>query len=195
MREAGAVVLKNTTGHNADVKDIQTSLDHGGMNLFAKELEELLYAIIGIPNRNNRAGGGGDTGQAVELRDGWADLEIVARNKELMFKKSEKMALKIYLSMFNSTRLDKLSLLDIDIKFTRNKNNNMLVKTQSYETLLRTKTLTPEDCLTIVDLVSDVNEFISRGKSFWGDEFAGQMQEEPETNLESIPKEEYVNGN
>lgn len=183
MREAGAVMLKNMSGLSSDVKNIETSLDQSGMNMYAQELEELLYAIIGIPNRNNRAGGGGDTGQAVELRDGWADLEIVARNKELMFKKSEKMALKIYLSMFNSTRIDKLSLLDIDIKFTRNKNNNMLVKTQSYETLLRTKTLTPEDCLTIVDLVSDVNEFISRGKSFWGDDFAGQMQEEPENKL------------
>ena len=175
MREAGVVMIKNTTGNQTKIDAIETSLDQSGMNMFAKELEELLYAIIGIPSRNNRAGGGGDTGQAVELRDGWADLEIVARNKELMFKKSEKMALKIYLSMFNSKYNSKLSLLDIDIKFTRNKNNNMLVKTQSYETLLRTKTLTPEDCLTIVDLVSDVNEYISRGKTFWGEEFAGKM--------------------
>ena len=85
------------------------------------------------------------------------------------------MALKVYLAMFNSKFNAGLSLLDIDIKFTRNKNNNMLVKTQSYETLLRTKTLTPEDCLTIVDLVSDVNEYISRGKTFWGEDFAGKM--------------------
>ena len=175
MREAGVVTIKNTTNNQTKVDVINNSLDQSGMNMFAKELEELLYAIIGIPNRNNRAGGGGDTGQAVELRDGWADLEIVARKKELMFKKSEKMALKIYLSMFNSKYNENLSLLDIDVKFTRNKNNNMLVKTQSYETLLRTKTLSPEDCLTIVDLVSDVNEYISRGKTFWGDEFAGKM--------------------
>lgn len=172
MRKKGVVMLKNTTGNKTEVNNISNALDQSGMNLFAKEMEDLLYAIIGIPNRNNRAGGGGDTGQAVELRDGWADLEIVARNKELTFKKSEKMALRIILEMFNVNRLDKLSLVDIDIKFTRNKNNNMLVKTQSYETLLRTKTLTPEDCLTIVDLVSDVNEYISRGKSFWGDDFA-----------------------
>jgi SPP1 family phage portal protein len=178
MRKAGVVTLKNTTGNNASVDTIENKLDQSGMNMFAEGLEDLLYALIGIPSRNSRAGGGGDTGMAVELRDGWADLEIVARNKELVFKQSEKMALKIILTMFNSGRTDKLSLIDIDIKFTRNKNNNLLVKTQSYDTLLRTKTLTPADCLTIVDLVSDVNEYISRGESFWGEEFALKQPEQ-----------------
>lgn len=113
---------------------------------------------------------------AVELRDGWADLEVVARNKELSWKKSEKQSLRIILSIMNNALGSKMSLLDIDIKFSRNKNNNLLVKTQAYSTLLATKTLSPQDCLTIVDLVSDVNEYISRGKTFWGDAFAGLIQ-------------------
>ena len=128
MRIAGVVSLKNTTQNKTEVKTISNELDQSGINMFAKELEELLYAIVGIPSRNNRSGGGGDTGQAVELRDGWANLEIIARNKELTFKKAEKQALRIILNMFNQGRSDKLSLLDIDIKFTRNKNNNLLVK-------------------------------------------------------------------
>ena len=172
MREKGAVMLKNTTGAKSSVESISNSLDQTGMNMFSEELENLLYAIIGIPSRNNRSGGGGDTGQAVELRDGWADLEIIARNKELTFKRSEKLTLKIILNMFNSFENADLSLLDLDIKFSRNKTNNIMVKTQSYQTLLATKTLSPSDCLSIVDLVSDVNEFISRGQAFWGDEFA-----------------------
>lgn len=174
MRAKGVVMLKNTTNNQTSVDSITSELDQAGMNMFSQEMEDLLYALIGIPNRNNRKGGGGDTGQAVELRDGWADLEIIARNKELVFKRAEKQALKIILSMFNIGKTDTLSLLDIDIKFSRNKSNNLLVKTQSYQTLISTKTLTPADCLTIVDLVSDVNEYISRGESFWGDEFANQ---------------------
>ena len=67
-----------------------------------------------------------------------------------------------------------LSVLDINIKFSRNKNNNLLVKTQAYMNLLSTKTLEPSDCLTIIDLVSDVNDFIERGKAFWGEEFANK---------------------
>ena len=182
MRAKGVVMLKNNTGSPTGVESMQNSLDQSGLNLFSQEMSDLLYALIGIPNRNNRSGGGGDTGQAVELRDGWADLEIIARNKELAFKKSEKQALKIILNMFNLGKSEPLGLMDIDIKFSRNKSNNLLVKTQSYQTLIATKTLAPADCLTIVDLVSDVNEYISRGESFWGEQFAnkneGEMQQQ-----------------
>ena len=82
--------------------------------------------------------------------------KVVARNKELMFKRSEKLALKVMLTIMNNKLSTGLSLLDIDIKFSRNKNNNLLVKTQSFSTLLATKTLSPADCLSIVDIVSDV---------------------------------------
>jgi len=184
MREAGIISFKNTTNNPTDVKTITTNLDQSGMNLYAKELESLLYAIVGIPDRNNRQGGGGDTGQAVELRDGWADLEVVARNKEMVFKKSEKMALRLMINMMNANLNTSLSLLDVDIKFSRNKNNNLLVKSQAYTSLLMTKTLSPADCLSIVDLVSDVNEFVARGEEFWGDQFANKMEnEQPNVNV------------
>lgn len=176
MRESGVVLLKNVGDGTTSIDSINNSLDQTGISIFATELEELLYALLGIPDRANRSGGGGDTGSAVELRDGWADLEIVARNKELTFKKSEKQSLKIILNIMNNRTGTKLSLLDVDIKFSRNKNNNLLVKTQGYSTLLATKTLSPSDCLTIVDLVSDVNEYISRGEIFWGKDFAGKQE-------------------
>lgn len=187
MRESGVIVLKNTTNSKSEVQTISNTLDQAGMNMYALELQSLLYALIGIPDRNNRSGGGGDTGLAVELRDGWADLEVVARNKELMFKKSEKKALKIMLEIMNNSLDTDLSLLDIEIKFSRNKNNNLLVKTQSYSTLLATKTLTPEDCLAIVDLVSDVNEYVTRGEAFWGEMFANKNENE-------IPNTQNMNG-
>lgn len=193
MREQGVVVLKNMTGNQSSVDTIDNKLDQNGMNMFAEELEALLYALIGIPDRKSRSGGGGDTGQAVELRDGWADLEIVARNKELMFKKSEKQALKIILKILSGKKDINLSLIDVDIKFSRNKNNNLLVKTQSYQTLLATKTLSPHDCLTIVDLVSDVNEFIARGQQFWGDAFAGLVDSNIKTEQSKVALETAKN--
>lgn len=185
MREAGIVLLTSNSGNKSEVKTISTQIDQSGLNLFSQEVEKMLYAMLGIPERSNRAGGGGDTGQAVELRDGWADLEIVARNKETAFKKAEKQALKIILNILKNKLGFNLSLLDVDIKFSRNKNNNLLVKTQSYQTLLATKTLSPSDCLTIVDLVSDVNEFVSRGESFWGDVFAGKVVAENNVEMSS----------
>ena len=181
MREKGVVMLKNMTGNQSSVQTITSTLDQSGMNLFSKELEDLLYTLIGIPNRNSRSGGG-DTGQAVELRDGWADLEIIARNKENMFKKSERKTLKVILEMFNLNKTSKLNLLDIDIKFNRNKTNNLLIKTQSYQSLLSTKTLAPADCLTIADLVSDVNEYVARGELYWKDKIEDGLDESNDGN-------------
>ena len=193
MRERGVVLLKNSTGNQSSVETIQNKLDQSGMHLFAEEMEALLYALIGIPDRSGRKGGGGDTGQAVELRDGWADLEVIARNKELVFKKAEKQTLRIILKILSNTLGTNLSLMDVDIKFTRNKNNNLMVKTQSYANLLATKTLSPADCLTIVDLVSDVNEYIARGEKFWGDNFAGQTPPpavvDPNQDPNNLPKD------
>lgn len=175
MRESGIILLRNNTQNQASVDTISNPLDQSGMKMFSDELELLLYALLGIPDRSGRKGGGGDTGQAVELRDGWADLEVVARNKELVYKKAEKQTLRIILNIMRNTLGFDLSLLDIDIKFSRNKNNNLLVKTQAYQNLLATKTLDPKDCLTIVDLVSDVTEYIDRGEKFWGDSFANKI--------------------
>ncbi|HZJ99091.1 MAG TPA: phage portal protein, partial [Tissierellaceae bacterium] len=170
MRKSGVVMLKNTTGARTQVNTIVNSLDQNGMNLFAKELEDLLYSLVGVPSRNDGATSGGDTGLAIELRDGWADLETICKNKELIFRQSELEALKIILHIFNigRTKDEELGRLDLDIKFSRNKNNNMLVKTQSYQTLLSSKTISPEDALSIVDLVSDPNDYIDRGMTFWG---------------------------
>jgi SPP1 family phage portal protein len=191
MREQGVVMLKNSTGNPSKIDSISTPLDQSGMNLFANELEQLLYALLGIPDRNNRSGGGGDTGQAVELRDGWADLEIIARNKELVYKEAEKQTLKIIITILNNKEGTNLRLLDIDIKFTRNKANNLLVKTQGYMNLLATKTLHPADCLSIVDLVSDVNEYIGRGELFWGENFANNIvvKEEPSDSNDPVVDE------
>jgi hypothetical protein len=66
----------------------------------------------------------------------------------------------------------------VDIKFSRNKNHNLLVKTQSYQTLIQTQTLTPADALSIVDLVSDVNEFATRGEEYWKVKKEENMQEQ-----------------
>lgn len=193
MRERGVVLLKNNTANPSSVDSITNSLDQGGMHMFAEEMESLLYALIGIPDRNNRSGGGGDTGQAVELRDGWADLEILARNKELVYKRSEKMTLRIIFKILNNKLGMNLSLMDIDIKFTRNKNNNLMIKCTSYSTLLATKTLSPADCLTIVDLVSDVNEYIARGETFWGDGFAGQVENSNRVEMSNVSLENAKN--
>ena len=73
--------------------------------------------IIGIPDRKTRGGGGGDTGDAVKLRDGWADIEVVARVKEKYFKVAKKKQIAVALAILKGLDLvsKEITLKDIDI--------------------------------------------------------------------------------
>lgn len=190
MRRLGIISLvNNSDGKTSDIKTINNPLDQTGIAKLSSELKDLLYSLVGIPSRDNRASGGGDTGTAVELRDGWADLENVIRSKEVNFKRCERLKLKIITTMLNNVNGFNLTPLDISIKFSRNKNNNLLVKSQSLTNLLSTKTMSPVDCLASVDLTTDISDAIQRGRDFWQDEFGGK-----------IPQNEYkivtdINGN
>lgn len=140
-----------------------------GIENLREYLEEAYKTIIGIPDRKTRGGGGGDTGDAVKLRDGWADIEIVARVKESYFKIAKKkqiaVAIKV-LQLLGLARID-FKTIDLDVKFTRNKNDNLQTKAQAYSTLHGTKTLDPADSLEMCDITTDVVEVIDRGKKYW----------------------------
>ena len=161
--------LLGAPGANVDAKFLYQQIDSMGINNLREYLEEAYKIIIGIPDRKTRGGGGGDTGDAVKLRDGWADIEIVARIKENYFKIAKKkqiaVAIKI-LQLLGITNLE-LKTIDIDVKFTRNKNDNLQTKAQSYSTLIGTKTLHPADALEISDMTTDITEVIKRGEKYW----------------------------
>lgn len=149
-----------------------------GIENLREYLEEAYKTIIGIPDRKTRGGGGGDTGDAVKLRDGWADIEIVARIKESYFKIAKKKQIAVtikILQLLGMARID-FKTIDLDVKFTRNKNDNLQTKAQAYSTLHGTKTLDPADSLEICDMTTDVVEVIDRGKKYW--------EEVAEKNLE-----------
>lgn len=157
-----------------------------GIENLREYLEEAYKTIIGIPDRKTRGGGGGDTGDAVKLRDGWADIEIVARIKESYFKIAKKkqiaVAIKI-LQLLGMARID-FKTIALDVKFTRNKNDNLQTKAQAYSTLHGTKTLDPADSLEICDMTTDVVEVIDRGKKYW--------EEVAEKNLELQKKTQEI---
>lgn len=58
-------------------------------------------------------------------------------------------------------------VIDLDIKFSRNKTDNLQSKAQSYSTFIGTKTVSPEDALEMCDVTTDVVEVAERGKKYW----------------------------
>lgn len=161
--------IKSPQGVQAEAKYITEQLDGTSVATVREYLEECLWKILGIPDRKTRGGGGGDTGDAVKLRDGWADIEVVARNKEKYFKKAKKKELSVILYLLKT--IDKISsdlnVKDIDVKFSRNKNDNLNTKSQAYSVLTSTQTLDPVDALEMVDITTNVTEVINRGKKYW----------------------------
>lgn len=154
---------------NVDAKFIYQQLDSQGIQNLREYFEEAYKIIIGIPDRKTRGGGGGDTGDAVKLRDGWADIEVVARVKEKYFKVAKKKQIGVAIAILKGLNLigTELKLIDIDVKLPRNKNDNLQTKAQSYATLVGTKTIAPEDALNIADMTTDTAEVIRRGDKYW----------------------------
>lgn len=58
-------------------------------------------------------------------------------------------------------------VIDLDIKFSRNKTDNLQSKAQSYSTFVGTKSIAPEDALEMCDVTTDVVEVAERGKKYW----------------------------
>ena len=56
---------------------------------------------------------------------------------------------------------------NLDIKFSRNKTDNLQSKAQSYSTFVGTKSIAPEDALEMCDVTTDVVEVAARGKKYW----------------------------
>ena len=155
-------------GVDVDAKFIYQQLDASGMQNLREYLEEAYKTVVGIPDRKTRSGGGGDTGDAVKLRDGWADIEIVARIKEQYFKIAKKKQLAVAIKVLKLLGLvsKEFSLEDIDIKLPRNKHDNIQSKAQSFSTLMGTNVIAPEDALSMADMTNDISGVVDRGKRY-----------------------------
>lgn len=165
-KRLGAFMVKNDGGEApADIDFITAQLDQADADTVAQRFDDRATDILGIPQRMTRAGGGGDTGSAVSLRDGWADLETVATSKETSFKPPERRVLRIALNILHYKGvLADLEVGDIDIKFIRNRSDNLLVKAQSYNNLI-TAGMNDLDALSAVTLFTDPAEVADRNKA------------------------------
>lgn len=180
-------------GQNVDAKFIYQQLDSLGIQNLREYFEEAYKTIVGIPDRKTRSGGGGDTGNAVKLRDGWADIEIVARIKESYFKIAKKKQLAVAIKIMQLLNLVSrtFKLEEIDIKLPRNKNDDIQTKAQSFNTLISTGEIAPEDALAMSDMTTDIQGVISRGKQY-KEELGTNNNNDIKTNTTTTTNKEVV---
>lgn len=154
VRDEGFFSVTTNEGatNKSDVDIMSQELDQSQSQVAVDDLFNKLLIIQGIANREGNTGG--DTGNAVELRNGHSAQEQKATFNEPIFKRSEKAMLRLVLNRMRIEQQCSLVPRDIDIKITRSKNNNMLTKAEVLKILL--------DCgidkatsIKTVDLFSD----------------------------------------
>ena len=151
LKEEGALLFTSEPGNPADVGIVSSELNQSQTQIVVDHLYQMVLIICGMPDRQGNNRTTGDTGQAVMLRDGWAAAESKAKETESSFKKSEKKFLKYILSLEDDLQL---KVSDIDIKFTRNKTDNLLTKTQGLQNMLEAG-VTPQIAFSLSNLFSD----------------------------------------
>jgi SPP1 family phage portal protein len=159
------LTLFSGTGGNVDAKYISPQLDSNSVQNIREYLDEARNIITGIPDRESN-GNGGDTGLAVMNRNGWTDIEIVARLKELFYLKGKNKQLGVTLAILRNLGLiDKeLKVMDIDVKPKRHTLDNISAKTTAFSTLVATGELATIDALELSSLTNRPAEMVERGK-------------------------------
>ena len=165
IKEDRILALSSANGTNLDAKFISPQLESTSVQNIREYLDEARNIITGIPDRENN-GNGGDTGTAVLNRNGWTDIEIVARLKEIFIKKAKKRQLEIAINILKTLGIvsDELKTLDIDVTIGRHTTDNLSTKTTAFSTLVATGELATIDCLELSGLTNRVSEMVERGK-------------------------------
>ena len=170
MLELGAVKLYSPDpGKNADLKLISNEIKHDNTKVLHDRLFNTALNIVGIPKNSDKASGG-DTGQARYLGEGWTMADARADGDEMEFKRCSKPELKLILRICRlapDSQIKTLTLKDIDQKFTRNKSDNFLVKSQGMMNQIQSG-ISPDVAMTTSGLYSDPNETFNKSMEFYG---------------------------
>lgn len=133
-----AIKVRGDAGTPARIYYVNSDLNQDQTQTALNDMYTSILTVCCVPDRN--ASAGGNTGAALQVAEGWASAESRAKSDMIMFKKPEREFLRIVMSIINASTLEypckNLCIGDIDIKADREKNQNLLVKTQGLLNLL-----------------------------------------------------------
>ena len=138
LKDKLGLLTKSEAGNPASVQYLTATLDQSQTQTLIDYLYGQILQIAGVPGREQSTGG--NTGQAIMLSNGWQIAETHARSVEQTFTQSEREMLKVVLKILKLTETSEvadLKLSDIDIKFSRNRTDSLLVKTQGLSNMLQ----------------------------------------------------------
>lgn len=144
LREQGAIKYRDIDQNmKAEVDYLISSLNQTETQTLKDDLYQTVLTICGMPNRNGGLSTS-DTGSAVIMRDGWSAAEARAKDSELMFKKSERLFLKLVLNICKTLKGMDLKVHNVEIRFTRRNYENILQKAQVLTMMLGNEKIHPQ---------------------------------------------------
>lgn len=144
LREEGAIKFKDIDQNmKADIDYLISNLNQTETQTLKDDLYQTILTICGMPNRNGGTSTS-DTGSAVIMRDGWSSAEARAKDSELMFKKSERLFLKLALRICRTLDGMNLKVHNVEIRFTRRNYENILQKAQVLDLMLKNEKIHPQ---------------------------------------------------
>lgn len=181
MIKLGAVSVKDVgNGTQSDVDLMTAELNQSESQVAKDDIYNNMLIVEAMPNRQSNTGG--DTGNAVYLRNGWDFAERDAKLVEAFTKEAEKASARIILNIIRKTSMDvNISTRDFDVKITRNPTDNMLVKAQALDYLFKNK-IHPLIALITCGLFSDPQKVYEMSLPYLGTIYPELV--DPDTELQ-----------
>lgn len=158
IKEYGAVSIKSTESKKASVELLQSRLKSLDTQIYYLRKLSALHSILSVPQAtSNGEISNAETGKAVLTGQGFTSSSVRVENEEKSFKRCDRNALKVILKICRNAKdsqIKNLKVSDIDIKFSRDLSENLLVKSQALLTLAEAQ-IPPEIRNAVVGLFSD----------------------------------------
>lgn len=167
MKQQGAIVVKSNNGQNtASVDLMQQELNQEGTQVGKDDIWNNALDILAIPNRQSNTGG--DTQGAVQLRNGWDFARQRANLKDpyvcVSDKRLNRVALKV-ISQAKTPNPCELTEMDYDVHIVHSPTDNLLVKAEALEILLRCG-IHPLVAVKVVGLWADAEKVFMQSKGY-----------------------------
>lgn len=143
LKEYGAIKIKSEPNLPADVELVTAEMNQDQTQTMVNSIDAQINVICGLPNRNGGLSTS-DTGRAVELRDGFVNAEIKAKDSEGQYREDDKNALKIMFKICKVNGFCDLKVSDVKAQFTRRNYDNLQSKCQVFVAMLQQPDVDPK---------------------------------------------------
>ena len=157
MMGSGAVVVPVNQLQQADVTTLSIDLGLSEATVSYEEILSKAYDKVGVPLASGSVTSGGDTGQARLLGSGWTNAYAIIKRDIMYMEQGDREVLRKMLVVCKAninSKINDINANQIDIKYSVNLSDNILMKTQAMQNMYAINLPKPH-ILKAVNIFSD----------------------------------------